>query len=59
MSKSKRESNYRKEERRYSDGGTKYDDYYEHKHEKRLKNAFRSNDVSSLMNEDLQVKYRR
>jgi len=57
MSKSKRESNYRKEERRFEDGDKRefIHEYREHKHEKKLKNILRNNDIEALL-EDEQYK---
>jgi len=51
MSKSKRESNYRKEERKYQDGSQRefIHEYREHKEEKYLKNVLRSNDLEALL----------
>lgn len=54
MSKSKRESNYRKQERRYSDGTPNMFEYRQHKQEKKLKNIIRSNDVNALMYSELE-----
>jgi len=57
MSKSKRESNYRKEERRFEDGDKRefIHEYREHKYEKKLKNILRNNDIEALL-EDEQYK---
>lgn len=54
MSKSKRESNYRKEERRYQDGDQRefIHEYREHKHEKRVQNLLRSNDIEALLEDE-------
>lgn len=54
MSKSKRESNYRKEERRYQDGGQRefIHEYREHKQEKRVQNILRSNDIEALLEQE-------
>jgi len=50
MSKSKRESNYRKEERKFRDGDKEFiHEYREHKHEKRVQNLLRSNDIEALL----------
>jgi len=51
MSKSKRESNHRKEERKFEDGDSKefIHEYREHKEEKYLKNVLRSNDLEALL----------
>lgn len=51
MSKSKRESNHRKEERKFEDGDSKefIHEYRMHKEEKYLKNVLRSNDLEALL----------
>ncbi len=50
MSKSKRESNHRKEERKFEDGDKQFiHEYREHKEEKYLKNVLRSNDLEALL----------
>ena len=51
MSKSKRESNVRKEERQFQDGDTRefIHEYREHKHEKKIQNLLRSNDIEALL----------
>jgi hypothetical protein len=54
MSKSKRESNHRKEERRFQDGGQRefIHEYREHKQEKRVQNILRSNDIEALLEQE-------
>lgn len=51
MSKSKRESNFRKEERKFLDGDKRdfIHEYRDHKHEKRVQNLLRSNDIQALL----------
>ena len=51
MSKSKREKNYNREERRYIDGSPNVAEYRKHKTEKRIRNAFRSNNLEDLLND--------
>jgi len=54
MSKSKRESNYRKEERRFQDGDSRefIHEYREHKYEKKIKNILRNNDIEALLEDE-------
>ena len=54
MSKSKRESNHRKEERRFQDGGHRefIHEYREHKQEKRVQNLLRSNNIEALLEQE-------
>lgn len=51
MSKSKREKNFKNEERKFTDGYKKSNDYVAHKYEKRLRNAIRGNAVDLITDE--------
>lgn len=51
MSKSKRERNVRNEERKFTDGYKKSNDYIEHKYEKRIRNAIRGNAIELITDE--------